>query len=43
MAIDTNLYSKNEFRFAIAGESVLGTAETTQTNFLEIYITDTPK
>ena len=40
---DTNLYSKNEFRFAIAEESTFGTAITTQSNFKEIYITDTPQ
>jgi hypothetical protein len=40
MAIDTNLYSKNQFRFAIAEESSFGTAITTQTNFKELWITE---
>tara|TARA_R100000808_G_C2133947_1_gene142576 strand:+ start:565 stop:1596 length:1032 start_codon:yes stop_codon:yes gene_type:complete len=40
---DTKLYSRNEFRFAIAEESTFGTAITAQGEFREIYITDTPQ
>jgi len=40
---DSNLYSPNEFRFAIAEESTLGTAITTQSAFREIYVTDKPQ
>jgi len=40
---DTNLYSRNEFRFAIAEESTFGTAITTQSSFKELHITDVPQ
>jgi len=43
MAIDLNVYSKNDFRFAIAEESSFGTAITAQGSFKEILITDIPQ
>ena len=43
MAIDTSLYSKNEFRFAIAEEATFGTAITAQGSFKELHITDNPQ
>lgn len=43
MAIDTSIYSKNDFRFAIAEEGTFGTAITAQGSFKEILITDTPQ
>ena len=40
MAIDGSVYSKNQFRCAIAEEAAFGTAHTTQTDFQELHLTE---
>jgi hypothetical protein len=42
MAISTAVYSKTQFRCAIAQETTFGTAITTQSSFQELHITEPP-
>jgi hypothetical protein len=42
MAISTAVYSKTQFRFAIAKETTFGTSISTQSSFQELHITEPP-
>ena len=43
MAASTNIYSAKDYRVAIAEESAMGTAITSQGSFKELQITEAPQ